>query len=119
MQLAQNAVVLSVDAQDLVKLARDTSITRVVPVANYSLDLSETVPYIGGETAHELGAKGKGVRIAVIDSGVDYTHAALFGPGTVGAEDQVLRGGGWGGGEEEEEGEERDQCPLSRFAGER
>jgi subtilisin family serine protease len=82
MQLAQNAVVLSVDAQDLVKLARDTSITRVVPVANYSLDLSETVPYIGGETAHELGAKGKGVRIAVIDSGVDYTHAALSGPGT-------------------------------------
>jgi subtilisin family serine protease len=82
MQLAQNAVVLSVDAQDLVKLARDTSITRVVPVANYSLDLSETVPYIGAEVAHDLGATGKGIKVAVIDSGVDYTHAALSGPGT-------------------------------------
>jgi subtilisin family serine protease len=77
-----NAVVLSVDARDLPQIARDTAITRVVGVANYSQDLSETVPYIGGETAHSLGAKGKGVRVAVIDSGVDYTHAALSGPGT-------------------------------------
>ena len=81
-QLALNSVVLSVDAQDLLKLAQDTSIARVVPVANYSLDLSETVPYIGGDNAHDLGATGKGIKVAVIDSGIDYTHAALSGPGT-------------------------------------
>src|SRR5688572_1726929 len=82
LQLALNAVVLSVDAADLPQIARDTAITRVVGVSNYSQDLSETVPYIGGDTAHALGASGKGVRVAVIDSGVDYTHAALSGPGT-------------------------------------
>jgi hypothetical protein len=81
-QFALNAVVLSVDAADLPQIARDTAITRVVGVSNYSQDLSETVPYIGGETAHSLGARGQGVRVAVIDSGVDYTHAALGGPGT-------------------------------------
>jgi len=81
-QLALNAVVLSVDGADLPALARDTSISRVVGVANYSQDLSETVPYIGADTAHDFHAKGQGVRIAVIDSGVDYTHAALGGPGT-------------------------------------
>lgn len=81
-QLALNSVVLSIDAQDLVKLARDSSINRVVPVGNYRLDLSETVPYIGADTAHDLGAKGKGIKVAVIDSGIDYTHAALGGPGT-------------------------------------
>jgi subtilisin family serine protease len=81
-QLALNSVVLSVDAQDLLKLAQDTAIARVVPVANYSLDLSETVPYIGGDNAHDLGATGKGIKVAVIDSGIDYTHAALSGPGT-------------------------------------
>jgi len=81
-QLVLNAVVLNVDAADLPQIARDTAITRVVGVSNYSVDLADTVPYIGAETAHALGARGRGVRIAVIDSGVDYTHAALSGPGT-------------------------------------
>ncbi len=82
MQLSTNAVVLSVDATDLTELARDTAIVRVVGVSDYRQDLSETVPYIGGDLAHDLGAKGQGVRVAVIDSGIDYTHAALGGPGT-------------------------------------
>jgi minor extracellular serine protease Vpr len=82
LQLVLNAVVLNVDAADLPALSRDTSISRLVGVANYEQDLSQTVPYIGGSTAHALGATGKGIRVAVIDSGVDYTHAALGGPGT-------------------------------------
>jgi minor extracellular serine protease Vpr len=82
MQLSTNAVVLRVDAADLGTLARDTGIARVVEVGDYRQDLSETVPYIGGELAHDLGARGQGVRVAVIDSGIDYTHAALGGPGT-------------------------------------
>jgi len=81
-QLALNAVVLNVDAVDLPALARDASITRIVGVSNYAQDLSETVPYIGASAAHDYGAKGQGVRIAVIDSGIDYTHKALGGPGT-------------------------------------
>src|SRR5882672_2508012 len=81
-QRALNAVVLDVDAADLTTLGRDVSVTRIVPVGDYRLDLSETVPYIGADTAHQFGARGQGVRIAVIDSGIDYTHAALGGPGT-------------------------------------
>jgi len=82
LQLILNGVILDVDAADLPALSRDTAITRVVGVADYSQDLSETVPYIGAATAHSLGVTGKGVRIAVIDSGIDYTHAALGGAGT-------------------------------------
>ncbi len=82
MQLSTNAVVLRIDATDLPQLARDTAITRVVGVSDYRQDLSETVPYIGAETAQNFGARGQGVRIAVIDSGIDYTHKALGGPGT-------------------------------------
>jgi subtilisin family serine protease len=81
-QLASNTVALEVDAQDLPALSRDTAITRIVAVGDYRLDLSETVPYIGANTAHQAGADGRGIRIAVIDSGIDYTHAALGGPGT-------------------------------------
>lgn len=82
LQTVLNGVVLDVDATDLPALSRDTSITRVVGVADYSQDLSQTVPYIGAATAHALGVTGKGIRIAVIDSGIDYTHAALGGAGT-------------------------------------
>jgi minor extracellular serine protease Vpr len=82
MQLSTNAVVLRVDATDLPQLARDTAVARVVGVSDYRQDLSQTVPYIGATTAHSMGARGDGVRVAVIDSGVDYTHAALGGPGT-------------------------------------
>ena len=80
-QLALNAIVMDVDAADLPQLARDTAITRIVGVSDYAHDLSETVPYIGATTAH-CSARGQGVRVAVIDSGIDYTHAALGGPGT-------------------------------------
>jgi minor extracellular serine protease Vpr len=82
LQLTLNAVVLDVDAVDLPALAKDGAISRVVGVSNYESDLLETVPYIGASTAQALGARGNGVRIAVIDSGIDYTHADLGGPGT-------------------------------------
>ncbi|MBK6596895.1 MAG: S8 family serine peptidase [Proteobacteria bacterium] len=81
-QLALNAVVLEVDGSDLAALANDTMVTRVVAVGDYRLDLSETVPYIGAQTAQFAGANGHGVRVAVIDSGIDYTHRDLGGPGT-------------------------------------
>jgi len=81
-QLSLNAIVMNVDGGDLAELARDTAITRVVGVSDYVHDLSDTVPYIGATTAHSLGATGQGVRVAVIDSGIDYTHANLGGPGT-------------------------------------
>ncbi|MCG8348025.1 MAG: S8 family serine peptidase, partial [Chloroflexales bacterium] len=52
-------------------------------VAQYELDLSDTMPWIGAATLqNEFGGTGQGVSIAIIDTGVDYTHAKLGGPGT-------------------------------------
>ncbi len=82
LQLAINAVVLDVEAADLAKIARDNAVTRVAVVSDYAHELADTVPYIGAETAHTLGATGAGIRVAVVDSGIDYTHASLGGPGT-------------------------------------
>ena len=81
-QLALNGIVLTVDAADLAALANDVSVSRVVGLVDYRQDLTETVPYIGADTAHQVGARGQGVRVAVIDSGIDYTHKNLGGPGT-------------------------------------
>jgi minor extracellular serine protease Vpr len=81
-QTALNAVMATVDAKALPALARDPAVASINPVVDYQLDLSETVPFIGGTAVQALGVTGKGVTVAVLDSGIDYTHAALGGPGT-------------------------------------
>lgn len=40
-----------------------------------------SVNFIGAEEVHKKGITGKGMRIGVLDSGVDYTHAMLGGSG--------------------------------------
>lgn len=82
-QVVMNAVFVEADVTAIAEIAADPSVARVVPVANYELDLSETVPYIGAATAQGNGFDGQGVTVAVLDSGIDYTHAALGGSGDV------------------------------------
>ncbi|MCU0522092.1 MAG: S8 family serine peptidase, partial [Anaerolineae bacterium] len=48
--------------------------------------LSASVPLIGADSVQaDLGFDGEGVTIAVIDTGIDYTHAVFGGSGTPGA----------------------------------
>jgi subtilisin family serine protease len=78
-----NAVFVSVDASVLAEIASDPRVSRVAPVANYQLDLDETVPYIGADEVQASGYDGSGVTVAVLDSGIDYLHAKLGGSGSV------------------------------------
>jgi subtilisin family serine protease len=55
---------------------------------SYDFELQETdaVLYMGGgpSLAQQFcGVEGKGVKVAVLDSGIDYTHKKIGGPGTV------------------------------------
>jgi subtilisin family serine protease len=84
-QLVLNAVFVEVDAAVLPRLAKDRAVLRIAPVGNYQLDLSETVPYIGGSAVQAKGYTGRGIKVAVLDSGIDYTHRNLGGPGTLAA----------------------------------
>ena len=81
-QRVLNAVFVEVDASVLSDIAADSDVERVTPVGNYQLDLSETVPYIGATAVQDSGIDGSGVAVAVLDSGIDYTHANLGGEGT-------------------------------------
>jgi len=82
-QLVLNAVFVEADASALATLANNPAVQRITPIANYELDLSETVPYIGSSAVQADGFDGSGVSVAVLDSGIDYNHAALGGSGVV------------------------------------
>jgi subtilisin family serine protease len=80
-----NAVVAQIDASRVAEVARLPGVTKIRPVIDYELALSETVPYIGAKALQNLGVDGTNVKVAVLDSGIDYTHRNLGGPGTAAA----------------------------------
>ena len=44
------------------------------------------MPFIGAtQVWNNLGVRGQGMKVAVVDTGIDYTHANFGGPGTVAA----------------------------------
>nr|WP_078556975.1 S8 family serine peptidase [Bacillus alkalicellulosilyticus] len=69
--------------KDVEVLKQISGIERVDKVVNYKAFINESVPFIGGgdirsqfgENGHRL--TGKGVKVAVIDTGIDYNHPDL------------------------------------------
>ncbi|MDX1614537.1 MAG: S8 family serine peptidase [Candidatus Promineifilaceae bacterium] len=80
-QVVLNAVIVEVDGAVLPEIAALRGVARVAQVSDYELFLSDTVPYIGGTAVQDMGYDGTGVSVAVLDSGIDYYHAALGGSG--------------------------------------
>jgi subtilisin family serine protease len=89
---ALNAVVLNMTREEAESVKSMNVVKNVEPVAVMKVDLMDSVPLIhapevwaGKGIDHSV--TGKGVKIAVIDTGVDYTHPDLggcFGSQTVG-----------------------------------
>src|SRR5262249_13851270 len=70
----------------LQQLAAMPGVIGVRPVQIFSHDNVRGVPLIGAPTAWQnLGVHGEGIKVAVIDTGIDYTHANFAGPGTTAA----------------------------------
>ena len=82
---ALNAVVVQVPGQRLLDLARRPSVSSINPVSDYSLDLTDSLGAVGDAAVQSAGWTGQGIRVAVIDTGVDYTHRNLGGVGTAAA----------------------------------
>ncbi|MCI0344425.1 MAG: S8 family serine peptidase [Chloroflexi bacterium] len=81
-RIASNALLVQADSAKLAELASDARVLKIARVRDYQIDLSETVPYIGATAVHGAGFTGEGITVAVLDSGIDYTHASFGGAGT-------------------------------------
>jgi subtilisin family serine protease len=81
-------VAVVTDVRNYAALTRISGVSAVYPIAPKAASNSYAVPLQGGATAWDTyGDRGENATIAVIDTGVDYTHANFGGPGTVQAYD--------------------------------
>ncbi|MDE0084115.1 MAG: S8 family serine peptidase, partial [Candidatus Poribacteria bacterium] len=75
-----NGACISVPIKNLSALVRLPFITQIWPNAEGNLKLHDSVPHIGADKVHKAppsgpGVTGEGVRVAVVDGGIDYTHS--------------------------------------------
>ncbi len=65
-------------------LERRSDVASVEPVAIVQRHNESSMPFIGATAVNDdLGIKGQGMKVAVVDDGIDYTHANFGGPGTI------------------------------------
>jgi subtilisin family serine protease len=88
-RIAYNALIVRVDASALQGIAAMPEVQSIRKVGTYEMDLSQTVPYIGAATVQGINVDGAGTTVAVLDSGIDYTHRNLGGAGTLAAYEQA------------------------------
>jgi subtilisin family serine protease len=84
-----NALMVSVDASHLEEIHGMDGVIAVRPLPDYPLsaapvpDLPTTDAYIGATAVRGSGFTGAGIRVAMLDTGIDYTHYNLGGSGNV------------------------------------
>jgi subtilisin family serine protease len=86
-QHALNGIKVEVDSSKIAALAKLPGVVSVHPVGTYNRTNAVSVPFIGAPAVWQgiPGFRGEGIKIAIIDTGIDYTHANFGGPGTVAA----------------------------------
>lgn len=78
-----SAILVQIPASQAGTVAALPGVLSLSLIHDYEKDLSETVPFIGATDLQALGITGAGTQVAVLDSGIDYTHLAFGGPGTI------------------------------------
>jgi len=86
-QAAYNGLKVRIASRKGPDLEAIPGVVGVHRIPTYSLKNIHGIPLIGAPQAWDgaNGFHGEGIKIAVIDTGIDYTHADFAGPGTVAA----------------------------------
>lgn len=79
-------LIVQATPEALEKIAKDHRVAKVLPMFDRELHITASSEYINAKPLITDGiASGKGQRVAVLDTGIDYTHKAFGGEGTVAA----------------------------------
>src|SRR5881396_1532784 len=80
---AYNGIKVRIAGDRVKELAALPGVVAVRPLQLMKPDNLRGIPLIGAPSVWQnLGLHGEGVKIAIIDTGIDYTHANFGGPGT-------------------------------------
>ncbi|HEX3398581.1 MAG TPA: S8 family serine peptidase [Steroidobacteraceae bacterium] len=84
---AMNGMKVEIERGEIAGLSALPGVVQVVGVPKYNIRNAVSVPFIGAPAVWQgiPGFRGEHVKIAIIDTGVDYTHANFGGPGTAAA----------------------------------
>jgi len=87
LQYAINGIKVRGTTAQIASVAKLPGVIAVKPVMIHYLDNAISVPFIGAPAvwAGTPGLHGENIKVAIIDTGIDYTHANFGGPGTVAA----------------------------------
>ncbi len=89
LQRAFNGIAMRVNPADLAAIAAMPEVKSVMPIVEHYPDAASSNPLMRVESFWNalpsgLNTRGTGVKVGVIDSGVDYLHATFGGPGITG-----------------------------------
>ena len=87
LQSALNGLKVEIPQNQVNDLRSLPGVVDVKPVGTYEIDNTVSVPFVGAPAVWKgpPSNRGQSVKIAIVDTGIDYTHANFGGPGTVAA----------------------------------
>lgn len=85
-----SGMVVRASANALKQLKANPAVAAIYPVYDSKPMVADSAVYMKADTVvRDAIASGKGIKVAVLDTGIDFTHKALGGAGTVEAYDAV------------------------------
>lgn len=81
-------IAVSIDGGNITGLARLENVAKIYKDNKVKALLHDSAPLISADKVWNQGIDGKGVRVCVVDSGLDYTHPAIES----GCKNQIIEG---------------------------
>jgi subtilisin family serine protease len=82
-KLLAPALIVAASDATLSAIKLNSNVARVLPLRDFELHVADVNDYINAAPVNESGNTAAGQKVAVLDTGIDYTHKVFGGEGTV------------------------------------